>query len=811
MPRFTLSWVLIAIAVVPAQEQKVRGRLVDDEGAPIAGVAACPFVAGEKFVTAELAARAPTTSDADGAFVLDVWPSGDARFWDSVLLVASGRLHMEVSRDEIELFPIVLPRGRVLAGRVRDATGRPVVGVRVEASDILAEVEYLGDERPPRGLQARTAARTDARGAFVLAGACGSAARVTVADLGWRRASAAPVSTMDPIDLSTAPEPTVEGVVVDADGAPVVGALVSMHSARDRGAVSTDAAGAFAFPPCAAPMRLSVRVTRDDRRLGASTTVMVGETKARLVLKEMPERPVRPARSLTPVTPARSIRVTAVDPEGKVVEQFRAAAFQVSKPLPFQEPSDTQVLREFDVGAVAATAGVATPAVHDLAFGAADGDVVVVAFAESFAIARQEVAAGVDAIEVRFAAALPLTGTVIDAKTRMPIPAARVWWLPRPRGELPAGLAVLRDVRIADASASGGLRDPGSLAVAADATGTFRLAWLPAGAGEVFCRAEGYKSAGPLAVTIGPAGAELGVELDPLRTIVGTLQMRTPPLVAAVRFAPHRPNVWTGADASDYSGSFPLDPEGRFQVTGLATGKYEAQLIVLCSGRLGLPEKIPLGLVDIGNDTDELRLAGAPARPARVRGKVETAVPAQRLAVLSAAAPAGRQFFAFVRYEGPLCPVAPDGTFDMQEPAGSRQLVVIDVWTGAMLTRTDLVEVAPGGKREVDLRVDAVPVTVQLGGKHFDPAVAWRIEVEPAAGYWPEGVGRISTLPKRDVAGYTTRIGATFSPGQTSGVFYLPPAPCKLLLRMDRDRTVGLEISPRKESGCDVRFEVPPK
>ena len=44
----------------------------------------------------------------------------------------------------------------------------------------------------------------DARGAFVLVGACESAARIAIDDVGWQPASVAPVSEMEPIALIAA-------------------------------------------------------------------------------------------------------------------------------------------------------------------------------------------------------------------------------------------------------------------------------------------------------------------------------------------------------------------------------------------------------------------------------------------------------------------------------------------------------------------------------------------------------------------------------------------------------------------------------
>ena len=809
MPTLALLCTLLTFAVA-AQGPTMRGRVLDEEGKPIAGVAACPFLEGELFVTAELTARPAATSDADGVFTLAAPPPGD-RAWYRVLLVAPGRLHLEATREDLERFPVLLPRARLLAGRVRDAQGRPIAGVRVEATDLLNEVEYvLGGDRQRLEAQARTATRTDARGAFVLVGACESAARVSIADVGWQPTSVAPVSAMEPIELLGEPAPTFRGVVVDPEGVPVANAIASAHSTVAKETARTDDAGAFVLHAGPRGMTVSAHLRRADQRLWALEQVAAGVLEARLTLKVLAPVASR-VRSRDPVTPARTVRGRAVDAEGQPVTHFRAAAFRIRKPQGLT-PTDARPLRDFTPGATDANEGVATPAMYELAGrGIPDTILLVLVLGDGFALACHQAEEATDAVEVRLAPAHALTGTIVDAKTRAPIAGAQVWSIPHLGAPLPPGFEGVPVIRAIDPFRSG-RAEASSLASASAANGTFRLEQLPAGVCTVLCVAEGYKDAQPSKLVVGPTNGELQIALDPLRSLTGTLKIRTPPLAVAVRLAPHRPNTWSSGDATDYSSSFALDAEGRFRTGPLPTGKYEAQLIVLRPGRQGLPDKIPLGLVDVGLDTEDLRLDGSSARPAQVRGRVESDVPVHRLAVLSAPAAAGRSFFGYVQYTGPLCPLGADGSFSLPEPPGPRLLVVIDVWTGAMLWRSDEVEVEPGGKREVDVRVSATPVAFQLAGDGYDPTLRYRIEIVPEAEQWPKGVGQIAGLPAGQGPIYTTRMGATLSPGQTTGVLYLPRAPCEVMLRLDRERTFErMTIDPRTEAGREVRFVIPPK
>lgn len=154
-----------------AGEPALRGRLVDADGAPVAGADVFALRAGrlaERVLPPqELLRRAPDAglrarSDADGAFVL---PLGALAASPELRLAvrAAGFAPLERSLDARAraLGTLALARGVVLEGVVRDRAGQPVAGAALRALD---PVNRSGLPAAAEG--GELLAESDARGAF---------------------------------------------------------------------------------------------------------------------------------------------------------------------------------------------------------------------------------------------------------------------------------------------------------------------------------------------------------------------------------------------------------------------------------------------------------------------------------------------------------------------------------------------------------------------------------------------------------------------------------------------------------------------
>jgi hypothetical protein len=670
------------LAVAASAQDPWRGRVVDDDGRPIAGVAVCPIPSLDTFVTTELAAHPAAHSDNQGWFTLAPSAASDGM---KLLFEAPGHMHVVAQARWTMVLPVVLPRGRGLQGRVRDAAGRPIAGVRVEATDYLVSVDFLADTDHdgyrPRVL---TAVRTDAKGVFALAGACDTGASLTVSGRGWRTLRLAPVAAADPLDLTLQRDPDAE---------------------RD------------AATPAEA----------DDG--------------------------------------PRSVVVMATDAAGRKVQAFRAAVFRFPRNSQTAR-ADADLLRTFEGAAVAAVDGVARVRWSGMAGNA----LIVFVLADGHALARGEGPVDASELQVQLEPAVPCRGRVVDAATGAPIAGAHVWstvhrdGAPRSAPNYP--LVAL---------------EPGSFAVRSGVDGTFALPHEPAGRRDLRVVAEGYRD-GSLVSEL-PAAEDAVVRLAAQRVVTGKLHGRLPPCAVAVLLSKGQSAVdhFNSTTGASYLDSVPLSADGGFRLVDPAEGRSQLFLVSLRRGRQGLPDLVPLDTVDITPTTQAITLGAPDAMPATVRGRITGSVPPYRLAVISAPVGAVQMHYAFLRYEGPICPVGLDGTFVLRAPAGLRLLVVIDLWTGAMLYRGEVRAGEPGSESRIDLAVEGVPVNFRIPAEGAEQALC--IELVPDQAQWPKDVGCITGYVRDGGPDYTTRMGAVLVPGQLAGTLWLPAAPCELQLR----------------------------
>lgn len=255
----------------------LAGRVVDEHGAPLAGVRVWPEQAGD-FGSPAVGADSASVSDVDGRFRFDALAPMGYR----LVATAAGRpltasAIVVLTANGLDGVELRVPGGATLRGRVIDADRRPVaaqVRVYVERTQELVQVRTADDGR------------------FVIDGLSREAAQVT-ADSG------AATAWID-IDLSRgngqieivlAHTARIAGTVVDGGGEPLLGAQIQAWSVdggpswRD----VTDAAGHFELPGLA-PGKYVVRAGREVALLRGLTralpavTVAAGTEDVRLVL-----------------------------------------------------------------------------------------------------------------------------------------------------------------------------------------------------------------------------------------------------------------------------------------------------------------------------------------------------------------------------------------------------------------------------------------------------------------------------------------------------------------------------------------------
>jgi len=200
-----VSLLLLAAAVAQERTRSLTGRVVDESGKALQGVAVCLIEKDAPFVTKELKQQPLTTTAADGTYRADVSEKLGAGC--SLLFVGRGRVHVSTPLDPHDAWPVVLPRAHTLVGTVVDQDGEPVAGARVEARDWLWQARYRAEVAGMPWLPTpRTAVRTNARGQFVIPGTVSSGVQLIIGDAFHR---SLPVALGNPIKLVMPPADTI--------------------------------------------------------------------------------------------------------------------------------------------------------------------------------------------------------------------------------------------------------------------------------------------------------------------------------------------------------------------------------------------------------------------------------------------------------------------------------------------------------------------------------------------------------------------------------------------------------------------------
>lgn len=289
---------LVLVPLDPAASE-IAGLVVDDDGAPVAGVAV-HVVSQERWL------EAATTTDARGAFAIAGLPAGAYGIWtvdpeptmaragDTAvrLVVRRARGLTEAVADEmIDADPIDVGQGRSLAGTVVDENGRGVAGARV----VVGRVGVFGGvgrfDEPVGGL---AGAVTDASGAFAIIGrvetsALATAPLVVGADHPEHgRSLPVELATGDaelpPVTLALRACGAIAGTVT-RDGQPIAGAIIGAGWPELGGAMTNDD-GAFVIPRLpVGPVTLRARLPDEMMRAHQRTMVVEADRTNRIAIE----------------------------------------------------------------------------------------------------------------------------------------------------------------------------------------------------------------------------------------------------------------------------------------------------------------------------------------------------------------------------------------------------------------------------------------------------------------------------------------------------------------------------------------------
>ncbi|MEZ6038781.1 MAG: carboxypeptidase-like regulatory domain-containing protein [Planctomycetota bacterium] len=283
-----------------AEPHLVRGTVLDENGAPLAGAAIGVFVASAELDTAALLKAPLAVSDADGNYQLDV---GGAGAWPSLLIAARDRQAVAIrlgsrpASGEQRVVEVVLVPGVQLIGRVRGPDGAALAGAHVSVEGAL-RTSSVG------ALSVRSGAFVNARGIFVVPCLPSSGLRVTIRCAGYVGCTML-AAKESPLDVTLQPAAVVRGRVVDVAGDPVADAPVRsvfVASPPPMSPCRTDADGRFSLdvPP---DLLLRVKVSVDGRTYvsqllrGAHDDVVLREAEPETVEDRKVKLVVRDAAS----------------------------------------------------------------------------------------------------------------------------------------------------------------------------------------------------------------------------------------------------------------------------------------------------------------------------------------------------------------------------------------------------------------------------------------------------------------------------------------------------------------------------------
>jgi protocatechuate 3,4-dioxygenase beta subunit len=328
--------------VLSTEDLALTGRVVDSEGHPLAGVEIWRPKEGPGNVLAAVSGPDGSfTVPFDGVFPLSACPPG----WLPD--------ESPVKGEEPEGFQIRLRPATRIAGRVVDARGEPVEGVQVRAylAGSSRGCAVYVDAACPGPADSRSG-ETDADGRFAFESLEPGWYEVDLSDdsslverrLGEAGQSAGEIAFVLPERLVP-----LEGRVVDADGAPVAGARVSVSGDRPDAEARTGTDGGYRFPRVL-PGRQRLEVRHADFGLAVEMVEVAGP-RTRFDVR-MPLATIVQGRILgrdgSPVA-APSLRVddeppVEVDAEGRFRFSLAPGEHEIRAEAPDRAPDERRVM-----------------------------------------------------------------------------------------------------------------------------------------------------------------------------------------------------------------------------------------------------------------------------------------------------------------------------------------------------------------------------------------------------------------------------------------------------------------------------------
>ncbi|MEO6597744.1 MAG: carboxypeptidase regulatory-like domain-containing protein [Planctomycetota bacterium] len=552
---------------------------------------------------------------------------------------------------------LVLARGHVLHGRVRDQAGQPIAGAEVSAIDI---------QRSPWASPWSTLerARSDERGIFTLRSVPEHSLRLLCDADGFRSVSLTPVQLGTPLELTLEPAGRLAGTVLDAEGKPTIADLEICYENRDDPQCARSGAdGRFDITWRHATFcRVVARQGQPITAFAHSEVLQAPTADLQLRLRPLERLPM--------------LRVRVTGDEDAPLQGFRAVVVwfgESNVPEQYLRQQLAHVGRDDRAG----VACVLAPSTDEQNKG------VVFVKAPGRAPAKVSVewtpaADGATEVLVPTSRARRLLGKVVDA-AGAPVARAKVWADPvaKHNWEMPPWAPFD--------------------AIPTNADGSFVIDGLAPGPYDVFASRAYAPERRAKRIDVPATGEPSAIELVvPLHVVVaghaeavhaGWQLGFVPPTKAGLQFGDQElPPQALGSLAAD----------GSFSLAGVQTGTQTPTLLIPRPVQRGEWLRIPLSTTRIGDDgVSDLRLDASLCGPALLRGRIErrgAEPPFERLLVQHrqelVANPLQTNFVGDYRAWSNTAVVRGDGSFELPAVPGKHRLRVVDTMTGIVLAET---------------------------------------------------------------------------------------------------------------------------